>query len=107
MENLPPSNLSDSKFESNQIISDGYKVPYEEAIGAFTRLHDRIASEIYVIMNKSMTTVLKDPGLNRPFSHRSKKFAESVQKETGGMVVTLEFAIKHLIEKGLKLNQFQ
>jgi len=56
---------------------------------------------LYVVMDKYRTTVVKQPGLEKPFSTHNKKFADSVAREIGeknpkfgGVVETLRDALK-------------
>jgi hypothetical protein len=98
MQNDPaPQSSSGNEPNSPRIVASPSQFTPEDLEGCLARLHDRKADEIFVIMNKSRTTVLKDPGLGRPFSTTLRKRAEQVQREAGGVVVTLGEAIKILI----------
>ena len=58
----------------------------------------RAGRDVFVVMNKSGTTVLQDPvDPNMPWSNRNRKMAELVAKENGGVVMTLQDATKRLI----------
>lgn len=69
-------------------------------------LYDKKARDIYVIMSKDETTILKNPGLGRPWSSKVFKMAEHVAKQVGNgaHVVTLEYAIKKLMQTHAKRN---
>jgi len=71
-----------------------------------TRIYDRKASEIFVIMNKEETTILKNPGLGRPWSSLSFKQAELTSREvgSGAHATTLQHALKKLIAYNAKRN---
>jgi hypothetical protein len=47
---------------------------------------------LYVVMDKHRTTCIKQPGLSKPWSTKRIKHAQSVAKETGGVVETLRKA---------------
>jgi len=70
-------------------------------------LFETKADQLYVIMDKAGTTVLKDPGLDRPWATTNLKIAEHVVKDIpNGRVVTLKHAVdtilKHNIDKSVK-----
>lgn len=71
-----------------------------------TSLYDKKARDIYVIMSKDETTILKNPGLGRPWSSKVFKMAEHVAKGVGNgaHVTTLEYAMKKLISVHAKRN---
>jgi len=71
-----------------------------------TKIYDRKASEIFVIMNKEETTILKNPGLSRPWSSLSFKQAELTSREvgSGAHATTLQHALKKLIAYNAKRN---
>lgn len=55
-------------------------------------------NRLWVVMDKDRSTVLKDPGLNRPWSNLSRKRAEAVAKEVGGVAELLTEAIKYVMQ---------
>jgi len=59
-------------------------------------LHGKLKRDIYVILSKDGSTVLQDPGLNRPWSSPNKKLAEhhAKQRGLGEVAVDLETAIR-------------
>lgn len=57
---------------------------------------------LYVVVNKLGTNVLYDPGMESPWRHPNKKYAESVARAAGGHVLTLTEAIDLLAKKGIK-----
>ncbi len=61
------------------------------------------AKSHFVVMDKERTTLLKDPGMERPFMSPNQKQAELIAREAGGVVETAEDAlriiIKHLDKK--------
>ncbi len=57
---------------------------------------EKSGRNVFVVMNKAGTTVLKDPGMDMPYHVRNKKIAEKVARESGGVAVDLETAIKQL-----------
>ena len=57
-------------------------------------LHGKLKRDIYVILSKDGSTVLKDPGMSRPWSSPNKKLAEHHAKEMGGIAVDLETAMR-------------
>ena len=68
-------------------------------------LYDRKSSELFVIMDAAKTTVVKDPGLGRPWCSPNHRIAEShartITKETGRptIVTTLQDAITTLAKR--------
>jgi len=66
---------------------------------ALTRIYDRKASELFVILNKDRTTCLVDPGTNKPYCTPNFKMAENIAREYRGIVSTLSDAIKTLFNK--------
>lgn len=71
-----------------------------------TKIYDKKARDIFVIMDKEEKTILKNPGLGRPWSSKVFKMAEHVAKQVGhgAHVVTLEYALKKLIQVHAKRN---
>lgn len=71
-----------------------------------TRIYDRKAKDIFVIMDKEEKTVLKNPGLARPWSSKVFKMAEHTARQVGhgAHVVTLDYAMKKLIQVHAKRN---
>lgn len=61
-------------------------------------LHGKRSGDIYVILSKDGSTVVKDPGMNRPWSSRNKKFADHMAKKVGGVAVDLITATQALIK---------
>lgn len=57
----------------------------------------KFAKSNYCVMNAKRTTVIKDPGLNRPFITPHKNRAEQVAKGVGGVVETLHDALQHIM----------
>lgn len=51
---------------------------------------------IWIVMDKHRTTVLQMPGLNKPFSTKSRKYAEQVAKESDGVVESYRDAITYV-----------
>lgn len=49
---------------------------------------------LWVVLSHDRSSVLCDPGLDRPFSTPSRRRAEEVAKEYGGFVVTVREAIE-------------
>jgi len=59
--------------------------------------HGASASTIYVVLSKDGSTVLKDPGMKRPWSSKNKKLAEHHAKLNGGVAIDLMTACQALI----------
>lgn len=74
---------------------------------SLSNLVDRVGATLYVIMNKSETTVLIDPGLSKPWCTSNEKIAHSMtaglQKQgfVGAHAVTLSYAIKRLVKQNI------
>lgn len=49
---------------------------------------------LWVVMDKHCTTVAQWPGQTKPFHTKSKKFAESVAQQMGGVAVTHREALE-------------
>lgn len=62
------------------------------------RIVSRLGDRLWVVMNKTGTTLLKDPGTGRPFSHYAKKRVDLVAKEVGGVAMTYKDAYDRLIK---------
>lgn len=60
------------------------------------QLHGKRKKDIYVILSRDGSTVLKDPGLDRPWSSPNKKLAEHHAKQMGGVAVDLITAIESI-----------
>lgn len=60
-------------------------------------LHGSKGSDIYVVLSADGSTVLKDPGMKRPYSTRNKKLAEHHAKLNDGIAVDLITAVQTLI----------
>ena len=54
------------------------------------------AGDMYVILNKEGTSLARDPGLNRPWVTKNKKYADDMADKTGGVAVTIKEAITTL-----------
>jgi len=67
-----------------------------------SHLVEKIGKKFYTVVSADGCTVLYDPMMQRPFAHNNKKFAETVAKETDGVVLTLEEAIKTITSKNKK-----
>lgn len=52
--------------------------PLSDVLGP---LHGKLASDIYVLISKDGSTLVKDPGLDRPWSSTNKKVAEHMASE--------------------------
>jgi hypothetical protein len=67
-------------------------------------MFERKAHEIFVIMNSAHTTVLKDPGLDRPWASTNKLRAENIARQVGkdAVVVSLNDAVEYLFKKSSK-----
>lgn len=61
-------------------------------------LHGKKKSEIYVVLSKDGSTVLQDPGLDRPWSTPNKKYAEHHARLNNGVAVDLLTAIASVIQ---------
>lgn len=59
----------------------------------------KIGRRFFTVVSADGRSVVFDPAMKRPFIHNNKKFAESVAKEIGGVVLTLEDAIRVITEK--------
>ena len=61
-------------------------------------LHGKKAQDIYVILSPDGSSVVRDPGLGRPWSSPNKKIAEHFAKGIPGdvKVVTLDVAIRSI-----------
>lgn len=78
------------------------KLTKEDFLGAMTpeeldRIVSRLGDRLWVVMNKSGTTILKDPSNGGPFKTYIRKFAEQVARETGGSACTYKEAYDQLI----------
>ena len=99
--------MSNSNLEPDRatspIITDVNQLDPRSYKDMFEKLYDKKASEIYLVFSKDKTQHVRMPGQARPWTTKLRKHAEQVAKESGGFVVTLEFAIKtmfrQLIEK--------
>ena len=70
-------------------------IPITDQLGM---MHGKKKSEIYVVLSKDGSTVMKDPGMERPWSSHNKKIAEMHAKENGGYATDLITAM-HAIMK--------
>ena len=61
------------------------------------RFHGTNPRNIFVIMDKELSTVLQDPGLDRPWSNTNRKIAEHHARQVGGVVVPYDEAIRRVI----------
>ena len=61
-------------------------------------LHNKRPRNLYVVMDKDKSTVLMDPGLDRPWASPSRKLAELHAKENNGIVASLDEAVAAIIE---------
>jgi hypothetical protein len=75
-------------------VSPDHSSPLDAA--TLSRIYDRKASELFVILDKQRTTCLVDPGTRKPYCTPSVKMAENVAREYNGIVSTLSDAIKTL-----------
>jgi hypothetical protein len=57
----------------------------------------KFAKNNYCVMNKERTTIVKDPGLNRPFHTPHKNRAEQVANQVGGVAETLHDALQYIM----------
>tara|TARA_R110000868_G_scaffold136214_6_gene349076 strand:- start:148 stop:429 length:282 start_codon:yes stop_codon:yes gene_type:complete len=66
----------------------------------------RVGESTYVIINKTGTSIVEDPGLSRPWSTHNKKLAEVRASEIGhgASVLTLADAVKQLIKAQIARN---
>jgi len=87
---------NDQKHPEIIISPDALRLP---TAADFERLFDRKADQLYVVANPAKTTVVKDPGLERPFCTPNLKMAEDVARKVGGVVLTLADAIKTLMDR--------
>ncbi len=77
-------------------------IDHHEMALKLSQLYDRKADSLYVIMDDKHTTVVRDPGLNRPWCSPNAKLAELTARDTTRAsgrkthVVTLNDAIKFL-----------
>ena len=80
----------------SESISPLDDLPAKDRLGM---LHGQRAENIYVILSEDGSTLVKDPGLNRPWSSPNKKIAEHIAKGIKGKctVVTLDVAIKSVV----------
>jgi len=78
-------------FDSNP--QDTARALREIPTELLANLIERKGTELYVVITKDGRSVLKDPGLNRPYTVPQKKMAELVAREADGVVVTLGEAI--------------
>lgn len=62
------------------------------------RIVSRLGDRLWVVMNKSGTSLLKDPGTGMPFKTYIRKFADLTAKETGGVCVTYKAAYDRLLK---------
>ena len=65
--------------------------------------HGAKGTEIYVVLSKDGSTVLKDPGMDRPWSSKNKKIAEHHAKQNNGYAVDLITAMKAVSSKTINL----
>ncbi len=97
------SNIEPDPAPSPQIITDPNQLDPRAFRDMFEKLYDRKASEIYLVFSKDKKQHLRMPGQKKPWTSKIYKHAETVARESGGVLVTLEFAIKtmfhQLIEK--------
>lgn len=78
------------KAESNLAQWDALSIKDKMGI-----LHGKTPDTVFVILSKDGSTVVRDPGLNRPYSGTNKKIVEHIAKGIPGtVVVTLAEAIK-------------
>lgn len=77
-------------------------IDHQKMASDLAQIYDRKADSLFVIMDAKHTTVVKDPGLNRPWCSPNVKLAEvtakQIERESGikTHVVTLSDAIKFL-----------
>lgn len=69
-------------------------------------MHERTAEAVFVIVNKAKTSVLMDPGMDRPWSSRVRKVADHMASQVGGgcFVATLGDATRYLIRRQVEKN---
>lgn len=60
-------------------------------------LHGKKPSDIYVILSADKSTVLRDPGMDRPWSSPNRKLAEFHAKKYNGIVANIPDAIQCII----------
>lgn len=82
-----------------QIITDVNQLSPEHFKDAFEKLYDKKASEIYLVFSKDKTKHVRMPGQSKPWTTKIYKHADRVAIESGGVVVTLEFAIKTMFNQ--------
>lgn len=61
-----------------------------------TQLIERKGQQLYVVVDKRGKTVLRDPGMNRPYTATTFKQADHTAKQCSGVALTLSDAIKLL-----------
>lgn len=60
-------------------------------------LHGKKKKDIYVVMSKDGSTVMKDPAMDRPWSSPIKKLAEHHAKLNNGVAVDLVTATNSIV----------
>lgn len=56
------------------------------------------AGTTYVVMSADRSTIVRDPGQDKPWSTKIKLRAEEVAKECGGVVETLKDALTYVMK---------
>jgi len=77
-------------------------IDHQKMANDLAQIYDRKADSLFVIMDEKRTTVVKDPGLSRPWCSPNVRIAEVTAKQIGletgttPYVCTLSDAIKLL-----------
>jgi hypothetical protein len=100
---MPNSNIEPDRAPA-EIITDVNQLSPEHFKDAFEKLYDKKASEIYLVFSKDKTQHFRSPGQKKPWTTKIYKHADRVAVESGGVVVTLEFAIKTMFNQLIAKN---
>lgn len=100
--------MIDNSFPQDPIIHK----PTQPTSDVLSEFHGKPKTEIYVILSEDGSTILKDPGMDRPWSSPNRKFAEHHAKAIGGFAVDLMTAAMSIMRHpknlppGAKPNPF-